>query len=116
MLQFFRKKLREDEHDGSLISPEKILDITKQQLQVVMINLGDTDDPYQIFESLNFKGEALTQADLVRNYVLMKFHHSLANRSIQERIYHQLWRPMEKLLERKIDSFYGTTLSCKNMM
>ena len=70
-----------------------------------MINLGETDNPYQIFESLNFKGEALTQADLVRNYVLMRFKHSLTHGSTQERIYDELWRPMERLLERNIDNF-----------
>ena len=40
---------------------------------VVMINLSDTDDPYLIFESLNFKGSPLEQSDLVRNYFLMRF-------------------------------------------
>ena len=103
--KFFEKKLSEKQDDGSLIDPERIFDITKQHLQVVMIHLHETDDPYQIFESLNSKGEKLTQADLVRNYVLMKFRHSSTHGSTQKSIYDQLWWPMERLLERNINEF-----------
>ena len=63
---FFLKKISGEDENGESINADKILEITKSHLQVVMINLGETDDPYLIFESLNFKGEALTQADLVR--------------------------------------------------
>jgi len=103
--KFFSKKLSGKDENGIKIDPVKIFDITKQQLQVVMINLGESDDPYQIFESLNFKGEALTQADLVRNYVLMRFRRSLGDGGDQERIYTELWRPMEKILDRNIGNF-----------
>ena len=56
-----------------------------------MINLGDEDDPYSFSESLNFKGEPLTQTDLVRNYLLMRFRHSMSVGGEQERIYSQYW-------------------------
>jgi hypothetical protein len=69
------------------------------------INLGDADDPYLIFESLNFKGEPLNQADLVRNYVLMRFRHSIAPGGEQQRVYLNYWRPMEDLLGENHSEF-----------
>ena len=42
-----------------------------QEIMVVNIVLDKEENPYLIFESLNAKGEPLTQADLVRNYILM---------------------------------------------
>lgn len=70
-----------------------------------MINLSETDDPYLIFESLNHKGEPLTQADLVRNYVLMRFQHSTLSGGEQEIIYNELWRPMEVALGDSMPEF-----------
>jgi uncharacterized protein with ParB-like and HNH nuclease domain/predicted transport protein len=48
------------------------------------------DDPQMIFESMNSTGKALTQADLIRNFVLMGLKHDL-----QTRLYNDYWRPME---------------------
>ena len=67
---------------------------------VVMINLSDTDDPYLIFESLNFKGSPLEQADLVRNYFLMRFPVT-----DQQAIYDQLWLPMQGRLGPGLTEF-----------
>jgi uncharacterized protein with ParB-like and HNH nuclease domain/predicted transport protein len=49
------------------------------------------DNPQLIFESMNSTGLALTQADLIRNYVLMGLEPDLQNR-----LYQQYWRPMEE--------------------
>jgi hypothetical protein len=70
-----------------------------------MINLGEADDPYLIFESLNHKGKPLNQADLVRNYVLMRFQHSTSAGGEQEVAYEDLWRPMETRLEGLMPEF-----------
>ena len=70
---FFKRRLRDPNEDSRKIDPKRILEIIKKRLMVVMINLSETDDPYLIFESLNFKGSPLEQADLVRNYFLMRF-------------------------------------------
>lgn len=91
--------------NGDDVSPDKILTTLEQSLQVVMINLDDSDDPYLIFESLNFKGEPLTQADLVRNYVLMRFRHSISSGGEQERIYNKYWRPLETKLGASLTEF-----------
>ena len=102
---FFEKLLKGDDSEGEPIDPARVLDTIERCLQVVMINLGDADDPYLIFESLNHKGEPLTQADLVRNYVLMRFRHSLESGGEQEAVYTQLWRPIEESLGNHLTEF-----------
>lgn len=101
---YFKVRLR-DNHDSEAIDPARVLETIEQCLLVVMINLGDADDPYLIFESLNAKGQPLTQADLVRNYVLMKFRHSLEPGGEQERIYEDCWRPMQDSLGADLTTF-----------
>ena len=103
---FFKNKLAKDfDSNDQPIDPAKVLITLEQCLQVVMINLGDDDDPYLIFESLNFKGEPLTQADLVRNYLLMRFRHSISAGGEQERIYSNYWIPLENALKTNLTEF-----------
>jgi hypothetical protein len=92
---YFQKKFKGlDPDDG--IMPIRILEILESALRVVMIDLDpEQEDPYEIFESLNFKGTDLTPADLVRNFVLMKYKHSLGDHGDQTRIYNEYWRPIE---------------------
>lgn len=61
------------------------------KLLIVDISLNRAhDNPQLIFESLNSTGRELSQADLIRNYVLMGLEPE-----IQNRLYTQYWRPME---------------------
>ena len=61
------------------------------KLTVVDISLSrDQDNPQLIFESMNSTGRELTQADLIRNFILMGLEPDL-----QTRLYEQYWRPME---------------------
>ena len=61
------------------------------KLVIVDISLSrDQDNPQLIFESLNSTGRELSQADLIRNYILMGLEPEL-----QSRLYEQYWRPME---------------------
>lgn len=61
------------------------------KLAVVDIALNrDHDNPQLIFESMNSTGRALTQADLIRNFILMGLEPEM-----QTRLYQQFWRPME---------------------
>jgi uncharacterized protein with ParB-like and HNH nuclease domain len=103
--RFFLKKLDGTDDENSPISPVKTLQTIQQTLQVVMINLSESDDPYLIFESLNHKGKPLNQADLVRNYVLMRFAHSTAVGGEQEVVYTDLWQPMEANLSDSMTDF-----------
>ena len=61
------------------------------KLMIVDISLSrDQDNPQLIFESMNSTGRALSQADLIRNFILM----GLDNPQ-QTRLYEDHWRPME---------------------
>ena len=61
------------------------------KLMVVDISLNrDQDNPQLIFESMNSTGRELSQADLIRNFILMGLEPQL-----QTRLYEQYWRPME---------------------
>ena len=102
---FKNQLLKGVDPNGDPIDCAKVLTTVERALQVVMINLGDDDDPYLIFESLNFKGEPLTQADLVRNYILMRFRHSMSAGGDQERIFTTYWAPMEQRLGDNITEF-----------
>lgn len=103
--RFFLKKLSGTDDEDEPIKAVQILQAIQQSLQVVMINLGATDDPYLIFESLNHKGKPLSQSDLVRNYVLMRFQHSTSTGGEQEKVYEELWRPMEDALKENMSEF-----------
>lgn len=61
------------------------------KLVVVDIALNrDQDNPQLIFESMNSTGKELSQADLIRNFILMGLEPTM-----QTRLYEQFWRPME---------------------
>jgi uncharacterized protein with ParB-like and HNH nuclease domain len=104
--EFFKAKLNNgtDENDDAVVL-EKVLATLEQSLQVVAIDLDNADDPYLIFESLNFKGQSLTQADLVRNYILMRFRHSASSGGEQEEIYFKYWKPLEESLGDRLTEF-----------
>ncbi len=62
-----------------------------EKLMIVDIALSrDQDNPQLIFESMNSTGLELSQADLIRNFILMGL-----NPDDQERLYNHYWRPME---------------------
>jgi len=61
------------------------------KLMIVDISLSrDQDNPQLIFESMNSTGRELSQADLIRNYILMGLEPEL-----QTKLYENYWRPME---------------------
>jgi uncharacterized protein with ParB-like and HNH nuclease domain/predicted transport protein len=72
---------------------EEIVPLCKGLAKVAIVDVSlsrDQDNPQLIFESLNSTGRELSQADLVRNFVLMGLEPQL-----QTRLYEQYWRPME---------------------
>ncbi len=83
--RFFDKMLEKQGQDL-----EKLKQVLVSSLSLVSIVLDRDDNPHLIFESLNAKGRALTQADLLRNYFLMRVHVDQ-----QERIFTEHWRPMQ---------------------
>ena len=62
---FFKKEIRN-------LDCDQLYRVICRRLSIVEIILENDDNPYVVFESLNAKGRSLTQADLIRNYFLMK--------------------------------------------
>ena len=92
---FFLKKIKQFRVDIY-----KIQKIICSNLSIVSVVLSADDDPYLVFESLNAKGRALTQADLIRNYFFMRIH-----ADSQELIYEKYWQPMQDLLDDNLTEF-----------
>lgn len=70
----------------------------KKLIIVDVILERDKDNPQLIFESLNSTGVDLTQADLIRNYILMG-----QPMNVQEDLYLKYWFPMEQSFGERID-------------
>lgn len=81
-VQFLQYKYRLSDEG---ISKLAVVDVTLER---------QTDNPQVIFESLNFDGLGLSQADLVRNYVLMGL-----DPDAQEMLYENSWQPMERVFK-----------------
>ena len=62
----------------------------------------DKDNPQLIFESLNSTGLDLSQADLIRNYILMGQEIKL-----QTELYEKYWFPMEQSYGNDYTAFFG---------
>lgn len=81
------------------ITPSQILEaLTKLEIVEIVLTKGE-DDPQVIFESINSTGLDLSNADLIRNYLLM-------NSDDQERLYEDYWLFIEKRLRNKMDYSY----------
>ncbi|MCT7997346.1 GmrSD restriction endonuclease domain-containing protein [Laspinema olomoucense] len=84
------------------------------KLLVVDVALSrEQDNPQLIFESMNSTGRELTQADLIRNYILMGLEPEL-----QTKLYEQYWRLMEvefgqEAYGEQFDSFMRHFLTVK---
>ena len=82
---FFLKWLESDQAQLSTIC--------KGLAKLVLVDIAlsrDQDNPQLIFESMNSTGKELSQADLIRNFILMGLKPKL-----QTRLYKEYWRPME---------------------
>ena len=78
------------------ICPSQVLDaLTKLEIVEIVLTKGE-DDPQVIFESINSTGLELSNADLIRNYLLM-------NADNQEKLYEDYWMCIEKTLRNKMD-------------
>lgn len=93
-LNYFVSKFKDaTDSENNNIDLDRFTAVVQTRVNVVSINLGDNDDPYLIFESLNAKGAPLTQADLIRNYLLLRLRVNS-----QQTAYDDLWLPMQNLL------------------
>ena len=72
---------------------DNLLAVCKGLAKLLMVDIKlkrGEDNPQLIYESMNSLGKELSQADLVRNFILMGLEPEL-----QTRLYEQFWRPME---------------------
>lgn len=70
-----------------------LVPVCKGLVKLMMVDIRlkrGEDNPQLIFESMNSTGKELSQADLIRNYILMGLEPDL-----QSLLYEQFWRPME---------------------
>ena len=70
------------------------------RLSVVSITCDEYDNPHLIFESLNAKGEKLTPADLIRNFLLMRVHVN-----DQAKLFGAHWFPIQNALGSNLTEF-----------
>lgn len=102
--EFFREQLKKED-------PE-IVYRGLNRLIVIDVTLDrGIDDPQLIFESLNSTGIDLSQADLIRNFILMRLpEHE------QTQLYEKYWRKIEDLFrgsEKMFDAFVRDYLALR---
>lgn len=106
--EFFEKQLN--------TNPAEIDALCKGLAKLIVVDISlnrDQDNPQLIFESLNSTGLELSQADLIRNFILMGLETQL-----KTRLYEQYWRPMEvnfgqEAYASQFDSFMRHYLTVK---
>lgn len=79
-----------------------------KKLLVIDIRLEQDDDPQLIFESLNSTGLDLSEADKIRNYLLMSFDNEK-----QTFYYNQYWNKIEECTDYKPTMFVRDYLTVK---
>lgn len=90
------------------ISIQKLFE-SIEKLIIVEIELKNgEDDPQLIFESLNSTGLDLTDADKVRNFILMG-----KPSKVQEKLYNNYWNKVEKNTAYKVTEFIRDYMTMK---
>lgn len=93
--KFFEREMRKKP-----LNIERLKIVVSRSLSAVSIVLDLNDNPHLVFEGLNAKGRPLTQADLIRNYFVMRIHVDS-----QEEVYKKYWRPMQESLGDSLTEF-----------
>ena len=96
--RFFEKELVNNKIDPDIIWKG----IRRLTTVSIHIKKDGGDEPQEIFESMNSTGMGLSNTDLVRNYILMRY-----DRNIQKEIYEKYWKKMENNInnEGNLDEF-----------
>jgi uncharacterized protein with ParB-like and HNH nuclease domain len=100
--RFFRSKLSDLDEGGDGPSLHDLEATILKGLELVSITLGNDDNEYRIFESLNATGQRLQQVDLLRNYFFMRIPFDS-----QDATYKDVWHPMERALRgQQLEEFF----------
>ncbi|MEJ5918779.1 DUF262 domain-containing protein [Corynebacterium sp. H78] len=100
--RYFMKRIEQ----GELSGDELFTAIGR--LQIMLLELEDQDAPQRIFESLNSTGLELSEADKIRNLVLMDL-----TAQEQEHLYENYWNRIEKTVDYRTDWFIRWYLTAK---
>lgn len=92
------------------LSFDQLLDAI-ERLQIISIELDSEDDAQLIFESLNSTGLALTEADKIRNYLLM----SLTPED-QQLCFKNYWQKIEQATENQPTRFLRDYLTIQQQL
>jgi len=92
--KYFKEKITEECQNEEEL--RRLFQIITKRLAVVMITLDPKDNPFIIFETLNWRGQPLEEADLIRNYIFM---HVPIDK--QDEFDEKVWTPFEKIFKGK---------------
>jgi uncharacterized protein with ParB-like and HNH nuclease domain len=116
--QGYSKIIENFDYFKSAINAENFEVIQRGLSKLIFVDIAldrQKDNPQRIFESLNSTGLELSQADLIRNYILMGL-----SRTNQDRIYKSYWEVIEKnakdetLNKTRVSEFIRDYLTLKN--
>lgn len=114
----YSKIIENFEYFRSTITLENFEIVQRGLSKLIFVDIAldrHKDNPQRIFESLNSTGLELSQADLIRNYILMGL-----SRTNQEKIYKNYWQIIEKnakdetLNKTRVSEFIRDYLTLKN--
>ena len=93
--------------DAGELSGDEVFEALRR-LQIMKLKLEESDDAQLIFESLNSTGLDLSEADRIRNFVLMG-----QTREQQEHLYEHYWNRIETNVDYETPSFIRHYLTAK---
>jgi len=114
----YSKIIENFDYFRAAINAENIAVIQRGLSKLIFVDIAldrQKDNPQRIFESLNSTGLELSQADLIRNFILMGL-----SRANQDRIYKSYWEVIERnakdetLNKTRVSEFIRDYLTLKN--
>lgn len=114
----YSKIIENFDYFRSAINTENFETIQRGLSKLIFVDIAldrQKDNPQRIFESLNSTGLELSQADLIRNYILMGL-----SRTSQDKIYKSYWEVIERnakdeiLNKTRVSEFIRDYLTLKN--
>jgi len=114
----YSKIIENFDYFKSAINAENFEIIQRGLSKLIFVDIAldrQKDNPQRIFESLNSTGLELSQADLIRNYILMGI-----SRTNQDKIYKSYWEVIEQnakdetLNKTRVSEFIRDYLTLKN--
>ncbi len=114
----YSKIIENFDYFRSTINAENFETVQRGLSKLIFVDIAldrQKDNPQRIFESLNSTGLELSQADLIRNYILMGL-----SRTNQDKIYKSYWEVIERnakdetLNKTRVSEFIRDYLTLKN--